>query len=213
MDIFLVRHGESKANLQGIYQGHTYDTSLTNKGIEQARAVAYYLADKYPQIGAVYASPLKRTYQTAEQIAAVLFVPEIKTDQALLEINHGLWEGNSLEQIAQLYPHEWQLWHQQPDQVKMPQGETLEQVQTRAVEFLQNLSHTGEQQVVVVSHDAWIRTVLCHVLQRPLSDFWSFDLHNAGLTVLDWDELPKVVTISEDSYLSQLQSDLSLQAR
>ncbi|MAG39352.1 hypothetical protein CMI41_00070 [Candidatus Pacearchaeota archaeon] len=67
MKIYLVRHGESKANAKGIHQGQKIDTSLSKKGLEQAKKIAERLKDKTFEI--IYSSDLKRAYETAKEIS------------------------------------------------------------------------------------------------------------------------------------------------
>lgn len=67
MKLFIVRHGESKANAKGIHQGQKIDTSLSKKGLEQAKKIAERLKDENFEI--IYSSDLKRAYETAKEIS------------------------------------------------------------------------------------------------------------------------------------------------
>ncbi|MCX6741412.1 MAG: histidine phosphatase family protein, partial [Candidatus Parcubacteria bacterium] len=95
--IFLVRHGRDTDNAAGILNGQR-DAELTDLGREQAGQVAEKLRDNNIQI--IYASPLKRTYETASIIAAILGINEIIKDEHLIERNFGVLTGKPVLDIA-----------------------------------------------------------------------------------------------------------------
>ena len=94
--IYLVRHAESIANVQGIYQGQTYDTDLSKRGVMQAQALAQHF--QYIPISRVIASPLKRTLQTATIVAFNKHLP-VQLESQIIETNHGEWEGKHKDVI------------------------------------------------------------------------------------------------------------------
>jgi broad specificity phosphatase PhoE len=94
--IFLVRHGQDTDNAAGILNGRR-DSKLTELGREQARRVAEKLRDNEVQI--IYASPLKRAYETARIIGAVLGIDEIITDEHLIEREFGVLTGKPVSDI------------------------------------------------------------------------------------------------------------------
>ena len=95
--IFLVRHGQDTDNEQRILNGRR-DTELTELGREQARQVAEKLKDNNIQV--IYASPLKRAYETARIIATTLGIDEVITDEHLMEREFGVLTGQPIADIS-----------------------------------------------------------------------------------------------------------------
>src|SRR5262245_13614095 len=139
MDIILIRHAESIANTQGIYQGQTYDTDLSNLGKKQADALARAIA-KLGAVEAVYASPLKRTWQTAQKVSQIAMLPEPVVENRLIETNHGLWEGLSVAEIQEQYPELLMAWKKEPATVTFPEGENLQQMLDRCLDSLNEIA-------------------------------------------------------------------------
>ena len=129
MRIILVRHGETTWNIEGRYQGQE-DTPLSERGLRQGHLLAEGL--HHIPIDVCISSPLQRSYQTCKFCADLHKLP-VATDERLLEINHGSWEGVLAPEIAKQFPQEFALWHTRPHLVQMPDGgESLEDVRKRA---------------------------------------------------------------------------------
>ena len=99
--IVLVRHGETRWNIEGRIQGYHSDSPLTDNGHAQARAVGERLARE--GIDVLYSSDLGRTRQTAEHIAAATGSP-LNTDAGVRERGYGVFEGYTFEEIGKEYP-------------------------------------------------------------------------------------------------------------
>ncbi|MBI3291067.1 histidine phosphatase family protein [Candidatus Falkowbacteria bacterium] len=95
--IFLIRHGQDADNEAGILNGRR-DVELTESGREQARKVAEKLRDNDVRI--IYASPLKRAYETARIIATELGIDEVATDEYLIERDFGVLTGKPISDIT-----------------------------------------------------------------------------------------------------------------
>ena len=147
--LVLVRHGETSANLDGVWHGST-DTPLTERGRRQAERVAAHMAEHHAAASAVYASPLQRARHTAVPIARALGL-ELRTDEGLVEFNLGSWEGKTYRELAS----EHQLWDKmQRDPHFAPHGgESPLQVTERVCTALRRIhdAHPGER-VIVVTH-------------------------------------------------------------
>jgi len=182
--IILVRHGKTVWNAEGRYQGKM-DIPLNEEGKEQARKVGEALKD-FP-IKAVYSSPLARCRDTAQEIAKH-HVLEVKTKEGFKEIDHGEWEGLLASEVEERYPELLKLWREKPSQVKMPGGESLKDVQERAVKAFNEVikEHSDEDLIVIVGHDATNKVLMCHLLGTDLDKFWAFKQANCGITVLDY---------------------------
>ncbi len=97
--IFLVRHGQCTDNAAGILNGRR-DTELTELGREQAKLAAEKLRDKGVHI--IYASPLKRTFETAKIIGDALGINEITPHDLLVEREFGFMTGKPVADIPKL---------------------------------------------------------------------------------------------------------------
>ena len=148
-EIILCRHGETEWNRQGRYQGKS-DVALNERGREQARQLAEALREE--PIAAVYSSTLARAYDTAEEIANVHGL-KVTRDLRLDEIDQGLWEGLRRDEIVVTHPDLHERWLQFPLDLRLPEGETLEEVRQRVREALEDILqlHVG-QTVCIVGH-------------------------------------------------------------
>jgi probable phosphoglycerate mutase len=215
MDIILCRHAESLANTQSIYQGQSYDTDLSEVGQQQAKALAKALAERYTSIDRVYTSSLKRAQFTAVQICSRLLIDQPTVDDRIMEINLGLWEGKTKTEVDQQFPGQLDQWQQDPHGLELPQGETLEQVQARAFEFLNQFKDQQVTRIIVVSHDLLIRTTLTKLLRREFKDIWIYQLDAGGYSVLEFDgKRYQVAEINANDHLIEgnLSSDLTTHA-
>ena len=171
--LYLVRHGQSESNEQGICTGQA-DFPLTELGRKQARKAAEYLANE--RIDAAYASNLSRALETAEIIAlphgiAVVPVPELR------EMNCGEWEAKTYTDIAKLFPSEFAVWQTKLDMARPHGGENPYELYGRVSKKLTEIAqrHDG-QTVLVVTHALVMRTFVC------MTAYGSLD----SLTDLKW---------------------------
>jgi phosphoserine phosphatase len=180
----LVRHGETTWNKEGRYQGQI-DTPLSERGLEQGRKVAEALRDI--PIDLCYASPLSRSYTTAK-LCMEWHGCGVTTDERLLEINHGLWEGKLADEIAGDYGDLLTEWRTTVENVIMPEGESIVQVRDRAMAAFRDyaLKHQGKT-ILVVAHDAVNKAVLCDMLDMGLDHFWQIKQDNTCINVLEYE--------------------------
>jgi probable phosphoglycerate mutase len=203
--ILLARHGETQWNVEGRCQGQGYDIPLSEAGRAQARCLGARLA-QVPVVRAV-ASPLLRARQTAE-LALGDRAPMLTLDPRLMEICHGLWEGLVPEAIQASYPDLQRAWRETPDRVRLPGGETLEEVEARAwPAFGSACAGLGLDDVIfIVTHDAVNRTLLCRVLGLPRSRVWAFRQAATCLNLLEGPSLDhlQVVRLNDASHQTPL---------
>jgi probable phosphoglycerate mutase len=132
----LIRHGETPANLQGVWHG-SIDTPLTERGLAQALRVARYVAETHGDAAALYASDLQRARDTARAIEQAVEVP-LRLEPALREYDLGRWEGKSYRELHE----EHRLWHhmkRDPDFAPHG-GESPRQVTDRFTEALRKIA-------------------------------------------------------------------------
>lgn len=178
--IILVRHGQTEWNREERFRGQE-DIPLNATGREQARRVAYRLGND--PITAVYASPLHRSIQTAEIIAAAHGL-DVQVDEAFLDINYGTWAGLSPAEVAARDPEMYHLWCTAPHLVRPPRGECLEDVRTRVLRGIEHivLRHP-EATSVVVGHQVVNKVLLCAILGLDNSAFWRIRQDNACINI------------------------------
>jgi len=208
--IYLVRHAESLANTQGMYQGITYDTDLSVQGHIQAKA----LVERFRNISLsrVVASPLKRTMQTALAVGVGNNVP-VEPEQQIIETNHGEWEGKSKEDIQKTWPWMYKKWQRFPSGTKFPQGEHFLETQKRVIGWWQQFCQTVPDDTLIVSHDNIIRIIVARVLNKKLNSIWKFHLQPTSVTeiVLDGGDA-SIVRLGDSTHLEGLSVDLSMHA-
>lgn len=203
--LHLIRHGESKANASGIYQGQSFDTALTDKGKRQARAVGKIL--KLARANKIYTSPLLRTKETAEIINRQMQV-ELVYDERLLEINHGSWEGKTAEQFDEQENELLKQWRKNPVGVKMIGGESIQDVVARCVDFVASIE---DDQFVVVTHDLVVRVIASMAIKHDFAYLWKYTLDNCGITTVSFDPY-RLISLNQNFHLNNLRSKLNRQA-
>lgn len=166
--LFLVRHAETQLTAEDRFAGST-DVLLSEKGREQVRSLAHRLESFHP--AAIYASPMSRTVETAEILAAPHRMP-VRTDPRLREIDHGRWEGLTRHEVESRFPLEAGLWMADPYRFAPIGGETGKAVVERAVPAIKDIvsAHRAEL-VFVVSHKATIRLIIGYYLGIDLSGY------------------------------------------
>ncbi len=182
--IILVRHGETNWNKEGRFQGQI-DIPLNRTGHSQANAVSRFLSTT--NVNKAYSSPMVRPTETAQAIINSHEGLELSLEDELMEINHGLWEGKLESEIARDWPLLLEKWKKSPQEVVMPEGESIQEVWERSVICWKRIctSLQQEETALVVAHDAVNKTILCHLLGLKESDIWLIKQGNGGVTVID----------------------------
>jgi broad specificity phosphatase PhoE len=157
--VYLARHGESDWNVERRWQGHA-DRPLTERGRAQARELAERLADV--PLDAVYASDLRRAWETAEAVGSAQGLPVARLPE-LREVDVGSWSGYTRDECAERFPEAFARW--QSGGSGWEDGETYEAMGERVVAVLERLAaaHPGGA-ILVVSHGGPIRAVHAHAL-------------------------------------------------
>ncbi len=159
-EVLLIRHGQTQANVEHRWQGHG-DWPLDATGRTQAKE----LAQRLPQLDAVYASPLQRAHATAQAVAAQQS-REVVVDERLKEIGFGIWENRTRAEIKAADPDGLaQLMRSDVDVRRGGSGETFDEVQTRMTDAITEIAarHAGGR-VAVVSHGGATRAFTTRLL-------------------------------------------------
>lgn len=179
--VLLVRHGQTPTtgtNLPGRARG----LHLSDKGQEQAAAVAERVRPLTQRIGAVYASPLERTQETAAPIAKAV-KKRVRTNPGLLECDFGTWTGATLKDLAEL--PEWKTVQRYPSGFRFPRGESFAEMQARITGAIDTLvaRHPGAT-VVAVSHADPIKAAVAQALGTHLDLFQRIVISPCSITAV-----------------------------
>ncbi len=205
MRMIIVRHGESEWNRIHRYQGQI-DAPLSELGLRQAEALAERL--KNETIAAIFASPLQRAALTAEAIARYHPTVPFYREPALLEINHGEWQGKYAHEIVEQYAEGLREWRQHPTRSQMPGGESFSNVLKRTLDFQERIRHEYQNRTVLVStHDVVIKILVADALGMNMDRLNRIWVTNASISVIEYGEdLPYLVSLSEACHLGHLAS-------
>jgi broad specificity phosphatase PhoE len=184
--IWLARHAETTWNLAGRYQGRL-ESMLSGMGMHQAFALARYFADRLardePVPERVVSSPLLRCAATARASADRLDLP-VETDDRLIEIAHGTWEGRYREELEANDPEVYRTWRERPADVVFDGGESLADVLARWQDFARDLA-ADPRRTLVLTHDAVVRVALLDLEGKGLEDFWNVRVANAAFATIE----------------------------
>jgi len=206
LKLILVRHGETYWNKEGLVQGGDSDIELNDTGLEQARKLAAFLESE--SITTILSSPLQRAIATAEVIASHHQLP-VEIDQGLRELKVGDLEGISVSNLRTTFSRFLLQWWQDGEAMKLPNGESLVELQQRAWKVIEDLlerhktspEHNKDTTVVVVSHYFVTLAIILKALNLPLDCFTKFKLDLAGVSILEFrDYGARLVTFNDTSY-------------
>jgi len=207
MRLYVARHGETDWNYEGRYQGQR-ESTLTELGRRQAEALAGALADSGAR--RILSSPLRRCVDTARPLAERLGI-SVETDDRLLEIAHGNWEGRLRAEIERADGERLRAWRKAPHTVTFPGGESLTDVDDRWRAFTDSL--TGDADVVVVTHDVLVRLAILTATRRKAAELWQPRVGNGGYATLKKsDAVWELLDECRDEHLEGLHADTSRQA-
>jgi len=181
MELILVRHGETPFNRERKVQGIA-DIELNDTGLRQAHQLALSLKDH--EIHQIYSSPLRRAYQTAEAINQFHDVP-IHRRSGLMEMDVGDFEGLSFQELRANEKDFLQRWIADPAMTKMPNGESIIELQERAWNAIGDIILEAEN-ALVVSHNFTIAAILCKIKCVDLSQFRNFCVETASKTIVQF---------------------------
>ena len=178
----LLRHGQTPMSVQKRYAGRT-DAPLTEVGVQQAAAAAKRLASA--GLAVIVTSPLLRTVQTAQAVAAVTGATVV-TDDGFRETDFGAWEGLTFAEVRERWPADMSAWLADPE-VAPPGGESFTDVSARVTAALDRVLavRTG-QTVLIVSHVTPIKMLVAAALLAPPAALYRMHLDVAALSEIDW---------------------------
>ena len=194
--LHFIRHGQSRWNAEIRIQG-TSDPALSELGVQQSRDVGKTL----PVFDRVYSSDLLRTRQTVEHIL------DGQTDHVdfrptLREIHLGPWEGMLLTDATEKYPVETDHFRNAPEQFALDGAETFHALQSRAHKAVNEIvaeCDGADIQVLVVSHGAFLKSLLIDYAGLALNDMWKNPhIDNCGHSIVEYkSDKPVIVKFAD----------------
>lgn len=186
--VYFVRHGNrSFSQNYNEYYNKTLrivDEPLNEKGEQDAKSIAAYFKDV--DIKKIYVSQYIRTRQTAAPTANAKGIAVIE-DERVNEINNGDIRDMSDEEVISKYPKLWDDFTSHRCDVRFPGGESGEDVKIRQDSFLNDLrSEKGD--ILVVSHDGFIRLLMCNILGLPVWKRYKFKTYMGGISAIEFDD-------------------------
>ena len=200
LKLYLLRHGETTYSRTGGYCGDL-DPELTENGQKMAQAFAK--AHQAIAWDAVFVSPMKRTIATAKPLCEAIDM-EMQFRDGLRELRYGKWEGLSNEFVKENYSEDYLRWLTEPAWNPPTGGETAVQLASRAslaIAEIQEQYSSGN--VLVVSHKATIRVILCNLLGIDLGRYRDrIDVPAASLSIVQFGALgPMLKVLGDRSFM------------
>ena len=206
-ELILVRHGETEWNVEEVFRGRI-DIELNETGLRQTELLAQYLSGL--NIDAVYSSPLRRALNTAEVIARYHKL-KVEIASGLTDFNYGKWQGLPHQEVKRRYKKLYGQWLENPHLIRMPDGESLDEVRERALTVVDEVVAKHEGTVVLVSHRVVNKVLICALLGLDNSHFWNIRQDTCGTTTFACENGRFILTKHNDtSHLRPLpQAQLS----
>ena len=180
--IYILRHGQTDYNLQGIVQGGGMDTSLNETGRQQARA--FHAAYAHLPFEVVLTSALQRTHQTV-----LPFVEQGLSWEQHPEINEMGWGDQGGTKATPEGHAEYKAvidaWNRGDFHAAMPNGESAAELEKRLRAFIDHLRRREEELILVCSHGRAMRGLMCLLEEAPLTLMGKYSHSNTGLWVVD----------------------------
>jgi len=196
MILYLIRHGESAHNAAGRIQGQA-DPPLSALGERQAAALAGALKDR--PIEAVYASPLRRAWDTARPLAEKLNL-DVRPLDGLMELHAGVFQGLTWEEVRRDHAEAAERWAGPDADYRIPGGETRRELMTRGRAALEAIRSGGHGEAAVVAHGGILAAALKSLLGIP-AELNPFSFYNASISKLAWGGTVKLLTLNEIPHL------------
>jgi probable phosphoglycerate mutase len=197
LTLYFLRHGQTACSRDNVFCGSGIDPELTAEGLLMAQAFA--AAYRSTQWSAVYTSPLRRTLATAQPLCEALGLGPAVRDE-LKEIGYGEWEGQTTREVSREFHDDYLRWLADPAWFPPTQGEravTIAQRGLRVVEEIRQQFTHGN--VLIVSHKATIRIILCGLLGIDVGRFrYRLACPVASLSIVEFVEQGPLLRVLAD---------------
>jgi phosphoserine phosphatase len=202
--IYLVRHGQTAWNKEEIFRGRS-EVPLNETGLREASLAAEYFRGM--EVQAIYSSPLARALQTAQKIAEEVGQKVVPLE-GIIDMSFGTWEGQPLRDVQKSDGERYRQWTEAPHLLKIPGGESLDEVRGRAMAALEEVirPHSGKT-VVLVSHRVVNKVLICGILGLDNSHFWQIGQAETAINLIRFrNETYFLSLLNESCHLRPLQN-------
>ena len=181
---YIIRHAlKEKGDFYNPRLRHQ-DEPISQQGQEEAQKLWSYLREK--NISAIYISGYRRTAQTIEYVAKEANITPV-IDARLNEIDNGLLDNMSEQEVQEKYPDFWKVYRERTADFRFPGGETGEEVCRRIASFLEEKRQAhGTENIVIVTHEGLIRQLMCHIVNIPVYKRGNFYVDFCGITEITY---------------------------
>ena len=169
LTLYFLRHGQTALSREDVFCGSGLDPELTSEGLEMAQA----FVNAYHEVAwrAVYSSSLRRSITTGQPLCQALGM-DLEIRAELNEIGYGRWEGLTKEKVDQEYHDDYISWLADPAWHAPTGGELAVVIARRGLQVIEEIQHQfTDGNVLVVSHKATIRIILCSLLGIDVGRF------------------------------------------
>lgn len=182
MKLWLVRHGETEANVAGLYSGHT-PTPLTAKGQRQAQRLGEML--QQVPFDHVMCSELERTQHTARLLLGERDIP-LTSNPLLNEMFFGDWEMRHHRDLQVEDKENYAAWCADWQHVAPTNGEGFSDFSRRVADFASELARYPYQNLLVVSHQGVLSLLTARLLGMPTASMWHFRIDHGAWSIIDF---------------------------
>ena len=203
--IYLVRHGQTAWNREEIFRGRT-DVPLDQTGLKQAELVGQYF--KGIEIHGIFSSSLSRAWQTAEKVAECHNL-KVQPLQGILDMSFGNWEGRPHQEIRKSDTETYRQWVETPHQVRLPGGESLDDVRVRAMAAMEEVirTHAGKT-LILVTHRVVNKVLICGILGLDNSHFWQIAQDTTAINLIQHRDGKYILSLmNETCHLKPLKEE------
>ncbi len=201
--LYILRHGETQWNREEIFRG-TKDIPLNEKGLNQAEMAGIFF--KAIGIHCIVSSPLERALETAHAVSRATGIG-IEIMDEFTDINFGIWEGLSVEEVKKTYAHEFELWRSSPERLSIDGAETLEIVRQRVSRGFERLRKAGDESILIVTHRVICKVIVMYLLNIGNEHFWDMKFDPASITLLETDMDRFILVFSNNTCHLQKKGD------
>ncbi len=198
--LYIIRHGETDYNKQGIVQGSGVNSSLNDTGKQQA----LQLFQKYQHIkfDYVYTSTLKRTHQTAQHFINQGITWRVRGE--IREIGWGVHEGKKgTKESVQEYRDLVAAWKSGDFDARLEEGESIAEVKNRLEKFIDEIKKTDFDKAIIFSHGRTLRCLMCLLAGEHLREMEKYSHSNTGVNIVNSvGEEFEIVLMNDNSHLS-----------
>lgn len=186
MKIILIRHVETEGNVLKRFNGVS-ESPMTPRGNEMEKILLNVIKklNNEIHIDKIYTSETSRAFITAEKISLNLNIPLIK-ESNLKEFNFGIFEGLTFKEAENLNSKILYKWLNNYLFEELPQGDSFFNKTLKIKNWLDTLISNNKNNIIIFSHGATIRSIICSLLDLPIESSWHFKIELGNLAIIDY---------------------------